>query len=841
MKSTLRCILFFLLALPALQAQDIFGTRGLQGLSPSRLNDTQLQLIRNQVRTSGMTDNDLRIYLLSKGMTQNNASELIRRLGEGAAQTPTQDQPSTAGRETLRQAPDQAATLLKADTLLFGASMFANSQINFAPPQQFATPVNYMLGPGDLLNLSITGNQEILTDLRVEPSGNLRLPFAGNLMVGGLTIEQAETKIKNALSRKGFESLGTGGSRLTLSVAAYRTIPVTIIGARQPGNYNISSVATAFHLIHLAGGPGQAGSYRDIEVIRKGNVIRKIDLYDFLVRGDQSSDIVLEENDLINIPAYQTIVRLSGAVKRPGIFMLRPEESLDDLLRFAGGFAPEAYRGHITVEQIGSNALYTRTVDQHDFGRFKPSNGDLYFVGSVTAERYNRVYIAGAIKRPGAYGWYNGLLLSQLIGMGGGPEESLLETRGVIYRSGKNNTNAYLRFVPSEILESKADIVLMDGDSVVLSDRKTIFPHGFIDVVGEVNKPGRYILGPGMTALDAVLLAGGMKKTAVTNNIEVVRRNETSKKTAVAAVIRAETDAMLRIRADEVELRHQDVVIIKPDPDLRDQKIVFLRGEVKNPGPYVLLERDEKLSSVLKRAGGLNDFADENAVFILRKNINPLLKRDFTKLTLRPESLLEMDSLAGQRAINEAINRNPSAKGVRIAIPQWQNSNESANPTYGNQPAERSDTLKEIISIALSNVNSILERPGNRNDLQLQHEDEIIVLERDNSVSVRGMVNNQVTVNFTGRRVSGYISEAGGVLHNGSKGNLFVLQPNGKASMTRSFLGIRKHPEITPGSIIVVPARPQTNRRIDPATTAAIASIITSASSLLFIILTASK
>lgn len=841
MRKSLCYFLVFLLSLPALHAQDIFGTRGLQGLSPSRLDEGQIQLIRNQVRVSGMSDNDLRIYLLGKGMSQTNANELIRRIGESPARTPLQNQPTAGERGTMHPEPAQPVTPFKADSLLFGASMFANSQINFAPPQQFATPVNYVLGPGDLLNLSITGNQEILTDIRVEPSGNLRLPYAGNLMVGGLTIEQAETKIRNALARRGFESLGTGGSRLTLSVAAYRTIPVTIIGARQPGNYNISSVATAFHLIHLAGGPGQAGSYRDIEVIRKGHIVRKIDLYDFLVRGDQSSDIVLEENDLVNIPAYQTIVRLSGAVKRPGIFMLRPDETLNDLLRFAGGFAPEAFRMHITVEQIGNNALYTRTVQQDDFNRFKPSNGDLYFVGSVTAERYNRVFITGAVKRPGAYGWYDGLRLSELIGMGGGPEESLLETRGLIYRSGKDHSNAYLRFIPSEILESKADIILMDGDSVVLSDRKTIFPHGFVDVVGEVNKPGRFVLGPGMTALDAVLLAGGMKISAITNSIEVVRRTGKNAKPSVAAVVKAETDAMLRIRADEVGLNHQDVVIVRPDPDLRDQKIVFLRGEVRNPGPYVLLERDEKLSSVLKRAGGLTSFADENAVFILRKSINPLLKRDFAKLTLNPQSMLEVDSLAGQRAIAEAVNRNTAAKDFELGIPEWQNRNENSPEKEGKKPATESKPQEEIISIALSNVSQIIRQPGSRNDLQLQHDDEIVVLERDNSVSVRGMVNNQITVNYSGKRATGYISEAGGVLHNGSKKDIFVLQPNGKAAMTKSFLGIKKHPEIIPGSIIVVPARPQNDRRFDPAASAAVASIITSVSSLLFIIITASK
>ncbi|HMM12873.1 MAG TPA: SLBB domain-containing protein [Bacteroidales bacterium] len=841
MKKIVAILLLFFAILPSLRAQDIFGSRGLKDLSPSRLDEGQIRLIRNQVRAAGMTENDLRIYLIGKGMSQTDAGELIRRLGNNQSQGGQQDRPVAAS-ASPEESPLPQQSPLKIDSLMFGAALFANSQINFAPPQNFATPVNYLLGPGDILNLSITGNQEILTDIRIEPSGNLRLPYAGNVMVGGLTIEQAETKIRNALARKGFESLGTGGSRLTLTVSAYRTIPVTIIGARQPGNYNVSSIATAFHLIHLAGGPGQAGTFREIEVIRKGQVVRKIDLYDFLVKGDQGSDIGLEENDLINIPAYQMVVRVSGAVKRPGIFMLKPDETLDDLLRYAGGFAPEAFRSHITVEQIGNNALYSRTIRQEDFNRFKPANGDLYFVGSVAAERYHRVFITGAVKRPGAYGWFDGLRLSELIELGGGPSESLLETRGVIYRSEKNHSNAYLRFIPSEILESKADIILMDGDSVVLSDRKALFPFGFIDVAGEVNKPGRYILGPGMTALDAVLLAGGMKITAISNSIEIVRRQENTGKSTVAAVIKAETDAMLRIRADEVELRHQDVIIIKPDPTLRDQKIVYLRGEVRNPGPYVLLERDEKLSSLLKRAGGLTEFADENAVFILRKNVNPLLRRDFAKLSLSPVAILEMDSLAGQRAINEAMNQNTAVKNLETNTWAWQQQAESPFGTQNNDtPGRATEPHEEIINIALSNINSLIQKPGGRNDLHLQADDEIVVLERDNSVSVRGMVNNQITVNYSGKHLLDYISEAGGVLHQGSKNDIFVLQPNGKAAMTRSYLGIKSYPKIAPGSIIVVPARPQNNRRMDPAAAAALASIITSVSSLLFIIITAAK
>ncbi|MBK9292052.1 MAG: SLBB domain-containing protein [Bacteroidetes bacterium] len=825
----------------SLSGQDIFGPAGLRNLNPASLSNVQIQAIRTQVKASGLSDNDLRTYLMGKGMSQNSASELIRRLQETSTGQAAQQPQESSSVQNIPPATESQKLPASTHDSLFGASLFTNSQLNFAPPQFFATPVNYILGPGDLVNLSITGNQEIFTDIRVEPSGNLRLPYAGNLMVGGLTIEQAAQKVQAALARHGFESLRDGGSRLTLSMSAYRSIPVTIIGAKQPGNYYVSSIATAFHLIHLAGGPGPAGSYRDIEVIRKGEVVAKIDLYDFLVRGDMRNNVRLEENDLINIPAYQIMVRLEGAVKRPGWFMLKQGETLADLMNFAGGFGPEAFQGHIAVEQIGSNALFSKTIALEDFNRYLPANGDRFYVGTVTDERYHRVFITGAIKRPGAYGWQQGLKLSELISLAGGPAESLLETRGLIYRSGKNHTNAYLRFVPAEILQSSADILLMDGDSIVLSDRKAFFPYGFVDVVGEVNGPGRFILAPGMTALDAALLAGGMKISAITHKIEIVRRNENFGKSTVALEVKADSDASLRIRADEVELKHQDVVIVKPDPDLRNQHIVYLRGEVSSPGPYVLLERNEKISSLLQRAGGLTNFADENAVFILRKNTNPLLQRDYTSISNDADALFELDSLAAQRAVAEAFNRNNTLNRLNQSPSSNFGQTSTFSTGFSMEYGLRSEPDEELIHIALSNVNNIIRRPGSRNDLQLQDGDEIVVLEKDNSVSVRGMVNNQITVNYSGKNVRTYISEAGGVLHNGARNSLFVLQPNGKAAMTKSFLGIKNYPDVQPGSIIVVPAKPETKRRIDPAASAAIASIITSVSSLLFIIISASK
>ncbi len=851
-------IIWLLFVGMSVQGQELFYRKNLANIDIEKLTKQDLSRFQRQAAAVNMSESEVISYLMDKGLSRNEISSLLKRMDEqsGFNAKPVEKNISKLlDQQIENDDPLIRRMYLKSDTppdsMMFGSELFSNSALQFAPNLQLATPVNYVLGPGDQINLTVYGNQEVVTDQLISPNGKITLPYAGVVHLGGLTVEQAEDKIKKILVNQGFESLITGGTRLTISVSNYRTIPVTVIGAKNSGNYLVPSVATAFHALVLAGGPHSRGSYRAIEVVRRGKIIQRIDLYKFLVNGDRSKDVVLEENDVINIPVYDNIVRLRGEVKRKGFFELTENENLDTLLRYAGGFTPIAYKENIYVEKVGTNEFFSLDLKREEFSGYYPSSGDVLIVGSISSKYYNKVIVAGAINRPGNYGWDEGLMLSNLILRAGGLEESALLSRGIVYRSGRNHESVYLRFVPKEVAEGVFDIALKDGDSVVIGDRRSMFPFDFIEVVGEVNQEDKYTFGEGMTALDAILMAGGMKKSAIANRIEIARRIEGTNDRTIAGIIVAQSDAELIVRADEVTLKPRDIVIVKPNPDFQDHQIVTFEGEVKFPGSYALLRKNERLSSLLTRAGGLTALGDQNGVVIIRKKSNPVLNKELKKIKFdENEASASLDSLlmlnTSAKVRNKLQNNEENNFGDEsfddMDYFQKNPKSETGNKKktgYDKAKKEQEEFQEEPTYIAINNIVELLKKPGGKYDLQLHHGDKIIVFMRDNTVSVRGMVNNQVTVNFMGKRLKKYIRESGGTLKNAQKSRIFVIEPNGRAQMTKSFLGIKSYPFVNPGSAVVVPAKPKKDSRLsDPASMAAVASVLASVTGLIFILST---
>ncbi len=514
-----------------------------------------------------------------------------------------------------------------------------------------------------------------------------------------------------------------------------------------------------------------------------------------------------------------------------------------------------AYVENIYVEQVGGNEFKTRDVLKDEFNSYMPASGDVIIVGSIANRYHNKVSISGAVSRPGNYGWHEGLMLSNLVQRAGGLLESALLSRGLVYRSGRNHENEYLRFVPQQVIEGEADLALMDGDSIVFGDRRRMFPYEFINVVGEVRKADKYTFGKGMTALDAILLAGGIKQGAIANRIEIARRVEGSNDMQIARIIEAGSDAELILQAEEVELQPLDIVIVKPNPDYMGQQVVYVEGEVVYPGTYVLLKRNERLSSVLQRAGGINEIGDENAVFIIRQNLNPVIQEELKKMGLEdPDSYLALDSLLKSRSVNGKSEQLKTTKEP-VVVSGSDSRNLSMDPFYGagNRPNrsifeldENTKTWHDVYiltdTIAINNVNDLINNQDDRYDLHLQKDDRIVVLMRNNTVSVKGMVNNELTVNYMGGKLKRYLDEAGGTMKNAQKGKIFVIEPNGRARMTKRVFGFRKYPDIVPGSVVVVPEKPEGDGRFsDPATMAAIASILASATGLAFMLSTYSR
>lgn len=843
--------LFLIMLVSGLQSQELFYRKNLANIDMEKLTDQDISRFKQRAAEANMTEGEVMSYLLNKGLSRSEVASLLQKMSKASrtnVNSIDRNLSKALDQEIENSDPFLDRMYLKSeippDSLIFGSELFNNTKLDFAPNLQLATPVNYVLGPGDKLIIILFGDQESTEEQLVDPNGNIVLPYAGVVRLGGLTVEEAKTKIKNLLVSKGYQAIESGQTKLNISLSEYRTIPVMVIGAKNSGNYLLPSVASAFHALVMAGGPNQRGTYRDVEVIRKGKVVQRIDLYKFIVYGDRSADILLQENDVVNIPVYENMVRVKGEVKRPGFFELREDENLDSLLVYTGGFSPIAYKENIYVEQIGNNEFLTRDLTKDEFASYYPSSGDVFTVGSIANRYYNRVVISGAVNRPGKYGWQEGMMLSSLVDRAGGFEESVLLSRGVIYRSQKDNSNNYLRFVPEELMQKLSDLELKDGDSVVVGDRRMMFPHQYVHVLGEVINPDKFPFGPGMTALDAILLAGGMKSSAIHNTIEIARMVDNSDQMQISRLITAESDEDLEVRAAEALLEARDIVIVKPKPDYREHQIVTLEGEVKSPGVYALLTRNERLSSLLKRAGGLTPLGDENGVLIIRTNLSATMSKDFKNINLEDkdasvklDSLLKLSTEKNIETRTGNYNRSLSEDDLFLNSSMSSFKHDSKRTTMRSNENEdkkkdknERDNDKNTVFISINNVNNLMNTPGGKYDLHLQEDDRIVVLRRDNTVTVRGSVNNQVTVNYMGNQLKKYIQESGGTLKNAQKSGIFVVELNGRAKMTKSFLGIRNYPKVNPGSVVVVPDKPKRDSRLtDPGTMAAMASILASA------------
>ena len=819
-KKLLLLILFLFVGIGAVEAQDFFYRKNLANIRVDNLTQDQVIRFQRQVQQSNMSEQEVANYLIGKGLSRDEVAKLKKRMGSLAGgggggsvagdfelldqYFRLRDSLQLLKQDSLFAGKGKNRSYIRqqevADSVIFGSELFANSKLSFISEVQLATPDNYIVGPRDVITMTLYGSQESSLELKVQPDGKVNVPYAGVMPLAGLTIEQATERMRQSLIKNGYSTLSTGDTKLMLTIAEFRSIQVTVIGARNSGNYVVPSIASVFHVLHLAGGPNKRGTFREIEVIRKGKVVQRIDLYKFLVLGDNRENINLKEHDVINIPIYANRVMVKGEVKRPGLFELLAGEKLDTLLAYAGGFNPLAYKERVYVEQVAENEFTTRDIEREGYGDFVPSSGDVIFVGSIVNRFSNRIAIAGAINRPGYYGWEQDMPLATLIQKAGGLRENALLTRGLIFRASRDNSKTYLRFIPQEIVDGTANLALQDGDSVVIGDKSLLFPNEYVRVIGEVRFEGEFVYGEGMTAMDAILLSGGLKRNALPNRIEIARRVDGTGEMEIAEVLEASSDEALAVMANEVLLKPQDILLVRPNPAHKNQRIVTLSGEFNYPGQYVLLKQKEPLSSFIGRSGGLTALADARSAYIVRETKNDL----FSKVIKEEKAKLD------KAAMDE--------DGLELLVPT------------------------QIDSISLDtiivNLAAVLKRKDGKYDIDLLEGDKVVVPVNRNTVSVRGEVNAKITVNYSGKRLRAYLSDAGGTSRYADKKRVYVVESNGLARSTHSFLGIRKYPKVRPGSVVVVPSKKQeSNETRDPARLAATSSIIASTTGLLFIII----
>ncbi len=724
---------------------------------------------------------------------------------------------------------------------IFGFSIFNKKTGVFEPNLKIATAKNYVLGPDDELIVDINGYSEEHYNLTVNADGYVKINKIGNVYVAGLTIEEAQNRLIYKLSSiyiglKKFKGrTDINGLYASISLGNIRTIQVSVVGEAQfPGTYSVPSLSKVMNVLYLAGGPTENGSFRDVQIVRNNKVIAHLDLYEFITQGFSKSDVTVHDQDIIKIGLYKSRIEIKGRVKRSAFFEPLPTESLATIFEnYAGGFLENAYKDLLKVERITKTERKLIDINYSIANSFFPADGDIILAEAITENRYeNRVTLEGEVFRPGVFSLDSKLTLSGLIKKAGGVKENAFLTRVTINRMNKDFTPSNISVNLADIFNGKANDVALEREDRIrvfsiteLREAYTVTIHGEINGIREdlskkkvkeeksnsasannqdneksqntesseisdklkSNNESNILLNrqvkitipfeSNMTVEDLIVKAGGLRESASTGFVEVVRRkkneivdNQDFSSSQIAEVYKFSISKNLIVdeSASKFELSPFDEVFVRSSPNYELQQFITLQGQVLYPGVYGLEKKDDRLSDLIKRAGGLNKQAYPEGAKLIRK----------TELS-ESESELKKNQL---KDINDNFN------GIVV-----------------NNESENSGTNHETIGI---NLVAALAQPGGPDDIQIINGDVINIPREPQTVKITGEILYPNNVKFTeSKSLGSYISSAGGFTSSSARKRVYVIYSNGSVKRTRNFLFMKFYPSIERGSEIIVPKK----------------------------------
>jgi protein involved in polysaccharide export with SLBB domain len=815
-KSALLSLSFLLLTSTIVLAQNtsnLLAGKDLSTIKVDALTDAELAQIQAQLKQSGVSIDMVESQAIAKGMSPSEFAKLKARLANvkgGAKST------SPLTKKTVKKTTDNEQDSTEQDffieskinPLIYGSELFANSQ-GFKNNENVATPLNYEVGTNDVLKLVVYGVQEYSADLDVSKEGTVLIENVGRVKVAGLTIEAATTRIKQQMGNTAYPSLRSGESKMALTVGDTRTIQVTIIGAQRSGNYNVSSLSNVLSALTMAGGPSEIGSYRAIELIRNNKVLKIFDLYAFMQNGDQSQNMGLKDRDVIKVPPYKGRIEIKGQVKRPGIFELNGTESFKQFLQYAGGFDDTAYTAWVKVIQKNEKEKAVKDLAQNQFTSYQPQGGDIIQVSKILDRFQNRVKLTGAVFRPDVYELTEGMRISDLVQRADGLREDAFIGRAQLIRLKPNLLKELVTINLSKALQKdpNENIFLQREDELYINSIVDLRDSLTVDLLGEVRSQGRFNYVDSMTVKDLILMAGGFNYAA-NKQIEVARLIQYGERVTdnqVATILKTEVNGDLSFNAGQVNfvLQPMDVVTITKKVGFTNPEIVSISGQVQNVGKYTLSTRVERVSDIVKRAGGLIGEAYGEGAYIKRSRYNiDTLKADESKTSI--EEAYNRKFKAQQEAEKQNIN----------TLLNGSNNNGQTNVADVNVKKKNlKDTLdilfkelnEDTYQIAID-INKIMEKPGSELDLVLRDKDEIIIPKTDNRVKISGGVLRPTNIVYRdGLTIGECISAAGGISEYAKRGRAYVVYANGKSARTKHFGLFRLNPPIKPGSEIVLP------------------------------------
>ncbi len=747
----------------------------------ARMTDEEVVKYVKTATAQGKTSQQIGKELLARGVSPEQVQRLKSRYENqnGEAPAALDNVSETRVRES---ATEEAAANMNStyreeaekteDTTprrIFGHNVFNNQALSFEPNENLATPQNYRLGPGDEVVIDIWGTSEDHIRQTISPEGSIMVSQLGPIYLNGMTIAEANNHVKNKFATKYAGVSGTNPETdINLTLGQVRTIQVDVMGeAVIPGTYRLSPFSTVFHALYKAGGINDIGTLRNIEVLRNGRRIVGVDVYEYLFDGKQTGNIRLQEGDVIIIPPYDNLVAIDGNVKRPMYYEMKDGETLAQLIDYAGGFAGDAYTEQIRLaRQTGrENELFN--IVSGDFTEYKLTDGDVITVGSILDRYANRVELKGSVFRPGVYALATDLrTVGDLIKKADGLLEDAYTGRVMLYREGADLSLELIPLDLEGIMSGKrADVTLKRNDVIVVPSAREMEELGELSIFGQVMNPGSYPFATNTTVEDLIVQAGGLRTGASTARVDISRRKiDPTSLVPTNEIAEVYTfsikDGLLIDGTPGFELKPYDVVEVRRSPGYQTQRRVFIDGEVAFDGGYTLANKNERISELIRRAGGITSSAYTRGAHILRQ-MTP------EEIEVRNKSL----QLAG----------GITSDGDSIDI--------------------RKLNLANEYTVAID-LEKALAMPGSYADLVLREGDKIIIPEMTNTVKISGDVLFPNTVIYQpGKKLKYYINQAGGYGERAKKSKAFVVYMNGNVAQAKGSTVIE------PGCQIIVPSK----------------------------------
>lgn len=751
-------------------------------MAQSSMTDQQVLEYVKQGMSEGKDQRQMATELARRGVTREQA-ERVKKLYEQEQGVSTSKMSGTELNEArLREATQEESTTsvlenpqpdsreLAQENQVFGRNIFNTRNLTFEPSVNIATPPNYRLGPGDEVIIDIWGTSQNTIRQQISPDGTINIEKIGPVSLSGMTVSEANGYLKRVLG-KTYSGLDApdGTLEIRLTLGNTRTIQINVMGeVVQPGTYALSSFSTVFHALYRAGGVSDIGSLRNVQVTRNGKTVAKVDVYDFIMKGKTQDDIRLQEGDVIIVPAYEALVQISGNVKRPMKFEMKKNETLATLINYAGGFSADAYTRSLRVVRQNGEEYEINTVKEIDYSAYPMRNGDVVTAEAILNRFTNKLEVRGAVYRPGIY-QLNGEIntVRALVNEAKGLTGDAFTNRAVLQREREDLTTEIISVdVRSIMAGTSPDIPLQKNDILYIPSIHDLEDRGDVAIFGEVAKPDSYSYSDNMTLEDLIIRAGGLRESASTVRVDVSRRIKDPKSTVSTDSIGqmftfALKDGFVIDGEQGFTLQPYDQVFVRRSPGYQAQQNVRVTGEVIFGGTYAMTTTEERLSDLVKKAGGATPKAYLRGAKLIRVANDEEKKRmrDVINLMNRQFGEAMMDSL-----------------GIRV---------------------------EDTFSVGID-LEKAMAQPGSEYDLVLREGDVLDVPKMNNTVKVNGAVMMPNTVGYlSDKNANYYLDQAGGYALNAKKSKKFVIYMNGQVARIKG----RSKDKIEPGCEIIVPSK----------------------------------